>query len=315
MFTVSKASQATASTLTATPARPSRTGARRHPRPAHARDERRQGDEQEGHVDRGGPERDEAADRRRVQPEQQPEARDDRGHRRRPDGRARAGRRGAAAARRAGRRRARSRTSCARSAPARPSRRRGRRRARRRRTASSTTSRRTRRPRSRPGRRRARHDRGGSGWASVDRDGVEDHEHADAEQGDPDRPRDVTRRVARLLRRGDARVEADEDPAADGQRGEQSGADGAAGQRLGAQRVAEQRQVLLAEGEQEREPDADRGDDLGGDARRDRATRGRPMPKRAGQRADDDEPMPVDDDRRWPSARCPRSVSAQGAPR
>ena len=74
----------------------------------------------------------------------------------------------------------------------------------------------------------------GSGWASVTATALRITSAADAEQRHPDRPRDVARRVARLLRGGHARVEADEDPAADGQRGQQPGAHRAAGQRLGA---------------------------------------------------------------------------------
>ena len=102
-----------------------------------------------------------------------------------------------------------------------------------------------------------------------ERDGerVEDDERRDAEQREPDRPGDVSRRAARLLRRADAGVEADEDPAGDGERGEHPRSDRASGERLGAERVGQQGEVLGAEDEQEGEPDADRGDDLGGDAR------------------------------------------------
>ena len=45
----------------------------------------------------------------------------------------------------------------------------------------------------------------GSGCASVDRDRVEDHQRADAQQRDPDRARDVARGVLGLLGGADAR--------------------------------------------------------------------------------------------------------------
>ena len=60
-----------------------------------------------------------------------------------------------------------------------------------------------------------------------------------------------------LLGGGDGRVEADERPAADGERREQRGERAAARQRLGAERVGEHAEALLAEDEQQREADAD----------------------------------------------------------
>ena len=50
---------------------------------------------------------------------------------------------------------------------------------------------------------------------------VEDHERAHAQQRDPHRARHVLGRALGLLRRRDRRVEADERPAADGERGQQ----------------------------------------------------------------------------------------------
>ena len=72
--------------------------------------------------------------------------------------------------------------------------------------------------------------------------------------------------------------------------------------------------VLGAEDEQEREPDADRGDDLGRDPRLDHAPEDVDA-ERADDRADDDEDHPGRPRSRWASARCPTSVSAHGAPR
>jgi hypothetical protein len=72
------------------------------------------------------------------------------------------------------------------------------------------------------------------GWASDHRDRVEEHEHADAEQEVQIARGDWWPASMRLLGGGDARVEADEHPAADRQRRQHPGPDRAARQRLGA---------------------------------------------------------------------------------
>lgn len=53
-------------------------------------------------------------------------------------------------------------------------------------------------------------DRGGVGMRERRGDRVQNHEGGDAEQRDPDRPRDVARGVARFLRHAHAGVQADE---------------------------------------------------------------------------------------------------------
>ena len=141
----------------------------------------------------------------------------------------------------------------------------------------------------------ARDDRGRVGVRESDGDGVEDHQRADAQHRDPDRPRHMARRVLGLLGRARARVEADEHPAADGQRREHPGRHRAARQRLGAERLAEHREVLLAKDEQQREADPDRRDRLGRDPGLDRAAERRDA-QNAGQRADDDQCHPDEHD-------------------
>ena len=125
---------------------------------------------------------------------------------------------------------------------------------------------------------------------------VEDDERRDAEQGDPDRARDVTRGASRLLRGADAGVEADEHPAGDGERGEHAGARRATGEILGTERVGEDRDVLGAEDEQQRQADADRGKDLGGDPCPDHAAEDGDT-LRADRRAHEDEDHPHHHDR------------------
>ena len=97
------------------------------------------------------------------------------------------------------------------------------------------------------------------------REGVEDDQAGNAEQRDPDRTRDVTRRFACLLRRPDTGVEPDEHPSPHRQCGEHAGSDRSARQRLCPERVRREREVLDAEDEQQGESDPERRDDLGAD--------------------------------------------------
>jgi MMPL family len=117
----------------------------------------------------------------------------------------------------------------------------------------------------------------------------------DAEQCEPDRAGDVAGRVARLLGDADAGVESDEDPPADRERGQQRRDDRAARQRLGAERVAEHGDVLRPEDEQQRDPDPERGHDLGRDPHPDRGAQ-QPEAERARRRAHDDEQHPREHD-------------------
>ena len=105
----------------------------------------------------------------------------------------------------------------------------------------------------------------GFGMRERHREGVQDHQRADAQQREPHRPRHVAGASVGLLGGGHARVEADEDPATHSHGREQRGEGRPARERLGAERVPEDREVLLAEDEQQREPDPDRRDSLGRD--------------------------------------------------
>ena len=266
MLTVSKASHATASALTSRPARPSRTRPGRDPAPAEARDECGDRDEQEGDVDRRGAEGDQAADSGGVEAEQQGEAGDDGGGRdgadRRPPpidaAEEPGGRKHAVASDRVDRpcgQRLGGHAAC---------------KERREHDGREGLG----RPRAERADDRGRDridvapgdDVGGVRVRERDGEGIENDDGCDAEQRDPDRPRDVARRAPRLLGGADAGVEADEHPAADGEGGEHACADGPARERLGAERLREDGDVLRAEDEQERQADPDRRDDLGGDA-------------------------------------------------
>ena len=118
----------------------------------------------------------------------------------------------------------------------------------------------------------------------------------------------------RLLGRADARVEADEHPAADRECGQHSGADRAARELLRAERVREDRDVLVAEDEQQREPDPDRRDRLGRDPGLDRAAE-HVDAQRADDRADEQRGSSPSATIAFGVGSMPASVSAQGAPR
>ena len=288
-----------------------------HPRPAHARDQRGERDEQERDVDRGRAERDQAADRGRVAGRAA-----GRGRRRRssttiapigdaapvdPAQEARAGQHAVAGDRvdrargeRLGRHAAGEERG-EHDRGERLRRPRAERRDDRGRHRVDVAARRRRRP--------------GSGCASVDRDGVEDHQRADAQQRDPDRARDVARGALRLLRRADAGVEADEHPAADGERGEHARADRAARQRLGAERVRRG----------SRSPASRKTSSSASPIPTDATTSAaiptltaRPstsMPSAPTTAQTTTSTIPVDHDPRWASASIPSRVSAHGAPR
>ena len=156
-------------------------------------------------------------------------------------------------------------------------------------------------------------DHGGRvGMRERGRDRVEDHERADAQQRDPDRPRDVASGVARLLGGADAGVEADEHPAR--RRPARRAAPRRSIRPTAPRRPSvsrQDREVLLAKGEQQGQPDADRGDDLGRDARLHHPAQ-HPDPERSRQRADDHEDHPRRARARWACGSMPSEGQRPG---